>query len=184
MLEKTQALLRRNTPAAAGSAAAAQSTATAEIPPEPSEARQPEDPLKTSLVESGPVLVSLNSFEEEDEPMIRPTAGARRDQATVVTETIYEESTTERSLEAAGGAPKKSAREKSPRKQAVPKKNRKTPGSGALKYTPKPKCIKEMRKAGYLHPDDPKKKRKNCFWPSHLALNEIRYFQKRTNLLI
>ena len=76
MLEKTQTLLRRNTPAVAGSAAAAQATATAEVPPEPSKARQPEDPLETSLVESGPLLVNLNPFEEEDEPMIRPTAGA------------------------------------------------------------------------------------------------------------
>ena len=183
-MEKTQALLRRNTPAATGSAVAAQATATAEVPPEPSEARQPEDPLETSLVESGPLLVSLNPFEEEDEPMIRTTARARMDQATVVTETIYEESTTERPLEAAGGAPKKSTGGKAPRKQTDPKKNRKTPGSGALKYTPKSKHIKEVRKAGYLYPDDPKKKRKNHFQPGYLALNGIRHFQKRTNLFI
>ena len=50
-MEKTQALLTRNTPAATGSAAAAQSTPTAEVPSEPSEERQPEDPLETSLVE-------------------------------------------------------------------------------------------------------------------------------------
>ena len=85
-----------------------------------------------------------------------------RNQATVVTETIYEEST-ERPLEAAGGAPKKSTGGKAPRKQTDPKKNRKTPGSGALKHTPKPKHIQEVRKTGYLYPDDPKKKRKTHF---------------------
>ena len=145
---------------------------------------QPEDPLETSLVEPGSLLVSLNPFEGEDEPMIRPTSGARAGAVTILTETIHEESTTERPLEAARGAPKKSARGKAPRKQAVPKKNRKTPGSGGLKYTPKPKHIRETRKAGYLYPDDLAKKRKNPFRPSHLVLNEIRHFQKKVNLLI
>ena len=77
--------------------------------------------------------------------MIRPTSGARAGAVT-----IHEESTNERPLEAAGGAPKKSTRGKAPRKQTDPKKNRKTPGSGALKYTPKTKHIREARKAGIL----------------------------------
>ena len=120
----------------------------------------------------------------EDESMIRPTSGARAGAATILTETIHEESTTERPLEAAGGAQKKSMRGKAPRKQTDPKKNRKTPGSGALKYTPKPKHIREARKAGFLYPDNPAKGRKNYFRPGHLALNEIRHFQKRANVLI
>ena len=94
--------------------------------------------------------------------MIRPTSGARAGAATILTETIHKESTTEKPLEAAGGAPKKSAGGKAPRKQAVPKKNRNTPRSGALKYTPKPKHMRG-KKAGYLYPDDPAKRRKNHF---------------------
>ena len=142
-----------------------------------------EDPLETSLVESGPLLVSLNPF-KGDEPIIRPTLGACPGAAVILTETIHVESSTERPLEATGGAPKRSTGGKAPRKQAIPKKTRKMPGSGALRYIPKAKHIREVRKAGGLYPDDPDKGKKHHFWPSHLALNEIRHYQKRVNLLI
>ena len=47
-------------------------------PSEPSTSR-PEDPLETSLVESGPQLVSLTPFKEGEEEVIRPTStGAAR----------------------------------------------------------------------------------------------------------
>ena len=133
LLEKTHALLQRNTPAAAARSATA-TTISAEIHPAPPRTEPTEDPLETSLVESGPLLVSLNQFEGEDEPVIRPTLGAYPGAATILTETIHVESSTERLLEAAGGAPKKSSGEKAPQKQAIPKRNRKTPGSGALRY--------------------------------------------------
>ena len=56
--------------------------------PEPSASRQT-DPLETSLVESGPQLLSLNPFEEEEEKMICPTStGAAR----VISQTISVES--------------------------------------------------------------------------------------------
>ena len=42
-------------------------------PSEPLTSRQ-EDPLETSLVESGPQLISLNPFEEGKEEVIRPTS--------------------------------------------------------------------------------------------------------------
>ena len=46
-------------------------------PAEPSTSRQ--DPLETSLVETGPQLISLNPFEESEEEIIRPTStGAAR----------------------------------------------------------------------------------------------------------
>ena len=157
LLEKTQALLKRNPPAATAVRAEEETTATVEVHPGPSGVKQSEDPLEISLVEPGPLLISLNPFEGEDEPIIRPTSGARAGAAAVLTETIHEESTTERPLEATEEVPKKSARGKAPRKQTDPKKNRKTPGSGALKYTPKPKHIREARKAGFLYPDNPAK---------------------------
>ena len=136
-------------------------TADVEIHPGPIRAGQTEDPLETSLVESSPLLVSLNPFEGEDEPIIRPTLGAHLGATAVLVETIHVESSTERPLEAVGGAPKKPARGKAPRKQAAPKKDRKTPGTRALRYTPKSKHIREARKAGYLYPDDLAKGRKN-----------------------
>ena len=127
-------------------------------------------------------MVSLNPFEREDEPIIRPTLGAHPRAAAILKETIHVESSTERSLEATG-APKKSTGQKAPQKQAIPKKNRKTPGSGALRYISKAKHIREVRKAGGFYPDDPDNGKKNHFWPSHLALNEIRHYQKRVNLI-
>ena len=96
------------------------------------------------------------------------------------------ESNIKRPLESTGGkAPRQSAGGKAPRKQASPQqKGRKTPGLGSLRYVPKEREIREARAAGYLYEDDPEKKRKNCFRPGHLALNEIRHYQKRVNLLI
>ena len=113
-------------------------------------------------MDSGPLLVSLNSFEGEDEPVIRPTLGAHLGAAMVLTETIHVDSSTERPVEATGGAPKKSTGGKAPQKQAIPKKNRKTPGSGALKYVPKAKHIREVRKAGFILMNQTKVT-KNCF---------------------
>ena len=151
--------------------------------PEPSASGQGTDPLETSLVEAGPLLVSLNPFKGEEEPVIRPTSvGA----ATVLSETIHVESNIDRPLKSMGGkAPKQSTGGKAPRKQATPQqKGRKTPGSGSLRYVPKERDIREARAAGYLYEDDPEKKRKNCFRPGHLALNEIIHYQKRVNLPI
>ena len=68
-----------------------------EVHAEPSGVRQTEDPLETSLVEPGPLLISLNPFEGEDKPMIRPTSGARAGVVTILTETTHEENTTETS---------------------------------------------------------------------------------------
>ena len=92
---------RKNTPAApAGSATA---TATiAKIHPAPPRTEPLEDPLETPLVESGPLLVSLNPFEGEDEPVIRPTLEAHLGAAAILTETIHVESSTERPVEATG----------------------------------------------------------------------------------
>ena len=67
--------------------------------PEPSTSRQT-DPLETSLVESGPQLVSLNPFEGEEEPTIRPTStGAAR----VISQTISVESNITKPLKIIGG---------------------------------------------------------------------------------
>ena len=145
LLAKTHALLQKNTPAAAARSATATAT-SGKVHPAPPRTETPEDPLETSVVESGPLLVSLNPFEGEDEPVIRPTLGACPGAAAILTETIHVESSIERPVEATGGTLKKSAGGKAPQKQAVPKMTRKTPGSGALKYVPKAKHIKEARK--------------------------------------
>ena len=73
--------------------------------PEPSTSRQT-DPLETSLVESGPQLLSLDPFEEEEEEMIRPTStGAAR----VISQTISVESNITKPQKIIGGKGLKSA---------------------------------------------------------------------------
>ena len=73
--------------------------------PEPSTSRQT-DPLETSLVESGPPLVSLDPFEGEEEPVIHPTSvGAAR----VISQTVRVESNITRPLKIIGRKGPKSA---------------------------------------------------------------------------
>ena len=123
------------------------------------------DPLETSLLEPGPLLVSINPFEGEEEPVIHPTSvGA----ATVVSQTVYVESSITKPLKVTGGKdakqpaggkdlksaggkdpkqpaggkpPELSVGGKAPRKQATPQKGRKTPSSGSIRYVPKSRDI-------------------------------------------
>ena len=68
--------------------------------------RRGTDPLETSLAKPGPQLVSLNPFEGEEEPIIRPTsAGAAR----VTSQTISVKSNITKPLKIIGGKGLKSA---------------------------------------------------------------------------
>ena len=102
--------------------------------PEPSTSRQI-DPLETSLVESGPQLLSLDPFEEEEEEMIHPTStGAAR----VISQTISVESTITKPQKIIGGKGLKPAGPKTDRgkdpKPAGPKTVRgKDPKTADLK---------------------------------------------------
>ena len=105
-----------------------------ETPSEPSTSRQA-DPLETSLVESGPQLVSLNPFEEREEEVICPTStGAAR----VLSQTI--------SVEGDVPKPQKVIAGKEPRSAGLKSAGPKSAG-------PKPAgsrtvAIKEPRSAG------------------------------------
>ena len=214
--------------------------------PEPSTSSQT-DPLETSLVESGPQLLSLDPFEEEEEEMICPTStGAAR----VISQTISVESyitkpqkiiggkgpksaglmsagpkpagpktvggkeprsagpkpagpKTVRSKEprsvgpksaegrdprtadpktAGGRPPRPTVGGKVPRKQVVPQKRKSRPRSGSLNYVPTNQDYLEVQAAGDTLPAANKSTRR--YRPGHLALQEIRHYQKRTNLLI
>ena len=191
--------------------------------PEPSTSRQT-DPLETSLVESGPQLLSLDPFEGEEEEIICPTStGAAR----VISQTVSVESNITKSqkiiggkgpksagpksagpkiaggkepksagLKSAGGKDPKTADPKSaggrpprptvggkaPRKQVVPQKRKSRPGSGSLNYVSTNQDFLEARVAGDTLPAATKTTRK--YRPGHLALQEIRHYQRGTNLLI
>ena len=203
--------------------------------PEPSMSQQT-DPLETSLVESGPQLLSLDPFEEEEEEMIRPTSmGAAR----VISQTISVESNIPKPQKIIGGKEPRSAGPKSagpkpaakpagpksagpkpaglksagpkpavkfagpkpaglkttgsrpprptvggkaPRKQAVPQKRKSRPRSGSLNYVPTNRDYLEAQAVGDTVPAANKTTRR--YRPGRLALQEIRHYQKCTNLLI
>ena len=104
--------------------------------PEPSTSRQT-DPLETSLVESGPQLLSLDPFEEEEGEMICPTStGAAR----VISQTISVESNITKLQKISGGKEPRSVGPKS---------------AGPKSAGPKAVGSKEPRSAG-LKPAGPK----------------------------
>ena len=71
---------------------------------------------------------------------------------------------------------------KVPRKQVVPQKRKSRPGSGSLNYVPTNQDFLEAQVAGDTLPAANKTTRR--YRPGHLALQEIRHYEKHTNLLI
>ena len=104
MLKKAKELLSR-TEATSTVVRAEDVPSLFETLPEPSTSRQT-DPLETSLVESGPQLLSLNPFEGEEEEIIRPTSMRA---ARVISQTVSVESNITKPLKIIGGKGPKSA---------------------------------------------------------------------------
>ena len=77
-----------------------------------------------------------------------------------------------------GKAPRPTVGGKVPRKQVVPPKKKSRPGSGSLNYVPTRRDFREAQEAGDTVTAA------NRYRPGRLALQEIRHYQKRTNLLI
>ena len=77
-----------------------------------------------------------------------------------------------------GKAPRPTVGGKTPRKQVVPPKKKSRPGSGSLNYIPTCRDFREAQEAGDTVTTA------NRYRPGCLALQEIRHYQKRTNLLI
>ena len=72
---------------------------------------------------------------------------------------------------------------KAPRKQVIPQKiNKSRPGSGLLNYIPSNRDFLEAEVAGDTLPTTNKTTKR--YRPGRLALQEIRHYQKCTNLLI
>ena len=83
----------------------------------------------------------------------------------------------------AGGRPlRPNVGGKAPRKQVVPQKKKSRPGSGSLNYVPSNRDFLEAQAAGDTLPATNKTTKR--YRPGHLALQEIRHYQKHTNLLI
>ena len=77
-----------------------------------------------------------------------------------------------------GKAPRPTVGGKAPRKQVAPPKKKSRPGSGSLNYVPTCRDFREVQDAGDTVTTA------NRYRPGRLALQEIRHYQKRTNLLI
>ena len=77
-----------------------------------------------------------------------------------------------------GKAPRPIVGGKAPRKQVAPPKKKSRPGSGSLNYVPTCRDFREAQEAGDTVTAA------NRYRPGRLALQEIRHYQKRTNLLI
>ena len=83
---------------------------------------------------------------------------------------------------AGGRPPRPTVGGKAPRKQAVPQKRKSRPGSSSLNYVPTTRDFLEAQVAGDTLPAANKMTKR--YRPGHLALQEIRHYQKCTNLLI
>ena len=81
-----------------------------------------------------------------------------------------------------GKAPRPTVGGKAPRKQVVPPKKKSRPGSGSLNYVPTRRDFREAQEAGDTLPAA--NNAANRYRPGCLALQEIRHYQKHTNLLI
>ena len=154
-----------------------------EVHPEPSTSGQGADPLETSLVENGGPL-NLNRFpsEEEDEDELPGDPLFRR--STVQTETVSQITTEAYIQTPAEDAPATTSKAKAAKKipKKVPSKSRPRPGTGALNYTPSKKDIRKAQKAGDILPA--REKTPSRYRPGSLVLQEVRYYQERSNLLI
>ena len=159
--------------------------------PEPSTSRQGTDPLETSLVESGPLLVQLNPFPSKEEDEDEPPSVPQFKRSTVQTKTISQITTESYIQTPSEAAPatttqtpattsKTSAAQKIPKK--VPSKSRPRSGAGALNYTPSKRDYQWARKAGDILLA--REKTLSRYRPGSLALQEVRHYQERTNLLI
>ena len=86
-------------------------------------------------------------------------------------------------LKTAGGRPlRPTVGGKAPRKQVVPQKKKSRPGSGSLNYVPSNRDFLEAQAARDTLPATNKTTKR--YRPGCLALQEIRHYQKCTNLLI
>ena len=86
-------------------------------------------------------------------------------------------------LKSVGGRPSRPiVGGKVPRKQVVPQKRKSRPGSGSLNYVPTNQDFLEAQAAGDTLPATNKTTKR--YRPGHLALQEIRHYQRCTNLLI
>ena len=144
-----------------------------EVHPEPSTTGQGVDPLETSLVESGPLLVSLNPFPSEEEDEDEPPSVPQFRRSTVQTETVSQITTEAYIQTPAEDAPATTSKAKAAKKipKIVPSKTRPRPRTGALNYTPSEKDIRKAQKAGDILPAG--EKTPSRYRPGSLALQEV-----------
>ena len=126
----------------------------------------------------------MNPFPSEEEEEDEPHGIPHYRKSTVQTETVSQVTTEAYIQTPAEDVPATSSRAKAAKKvpKKVPSTNRPQPGTGALNYTPSEKDIRKAQKAGDTLPAGEKTPMR--YRPGSLALQEVRYYQERSNLLI
>ena len=133
----------------------------------------------------------MNPFPSEEEDEDDPPSVPQFKRSTVQTETISQITTKSYIQTPSEAAPtttsktpattsKTRAAQKIPKK--VPSKSRPRPGTGTLNYTPSEKDYQRARKAGDILSAG--EKTPSRYRPGSLALQEVQYYQERSNLLI
>ena len=126
----------------------------------------------------------MNPFPSEEEEEDEPHGVAHYRKSTVQTETVSQV-TTEAYIQApAKDVPATTSKARTAKKvpKKVSSKSRPQPGTGALNYTPSEDDIREAHRAGNILPTG--EKTPSRYRPGSLALQEVRYYQEKTSLLI
>ena len=132
-------------------------------------------PKSAGLMSAGPMSAGLRSAGPKTAGGKEPRSAGPKSAGGKDTKTA--------DLKSAGGRPlRPSVGGKVPRKQVVPQKRKSRPGSGSLNYVPTNRDFLETQAAGDTLPAANKTTRK--YRPGRLALQEIRHYQRGTNLLI
>ena len=141
--------------------------------PEPSTSSQGRDPLETSLMESGPLLVSLNPFPSEEEDEDEPPSVPQFKRSTVQTETVSQITTESYIQTPAEDAPATTSKARAAKKipKKVPSKSKPRCGAGTLNYIPSKKDYRRAWKAGDILPAG--EKTPSRYRTGSLALQEV-----------
>ena len=140
-------------------------------------------PMSAGLRSAGPKPAGLKTVGGKEPRSAGPKSAGGRDPRTADLKSVRGKDPKTADLKSAGGRPPRpTVGGKAPRKQVVPQRRKSRPGSGSLNFVPTNQDFLEAQAAGDTLPAANKTTRK--YRPGCLALQEIRHYQRGTNLLI
>ena len=140
-------------------------------------------PMSAGPKSAGPMSAGPKTVGGKEPRSAGPKSAGGRDPRTADLKSVRGKDPKTADPKSAGGRPPRpTVGGKVPRKQVVPQKRKSRPGSGSLNYVPTNRDFLEVQAAGDTLPAANKTTRK--YRPGCLALQEIRHYQRGTNLLI